>query len=58
MKLSVSEGPHSDLEYVVFLSSIGKRAEVGQMWQNSCLHILKKFVLWIGEYFIILTDRV
>lgn len=29
---TLCEGPHSDLEYVVFLSSIGKRAEVGQMW--------------------------
>ncbi|KAL2300103.1 hypothetical protein Nmel_012063, partial [Mimus melanotis] len=24
------------------------------MWQNSCLYNLKRFVLWVGEYLVIL----
>lgn len=42
--------------YLVGMSSIWKRSEVGQVCQNSCLQIFKRFVLWVVEYLMILTD--
>lgn len=53
---SLCEGPPSELEYVVFLSSIGKRAELGQMWQNSCLHIFEE-VCFMGRWIFHDFDR-
>lgn len=38
--------------YLVGMSSTWKRSEVGQV----CLQIFKRFVLWVVEYLIILTD--